>query len=360
MEIRVDRIELPHFQIRKDIDQEHVEEIKKSFERDGQWNPIIVRPASDNSDKDYEVVSGGHRLQAARELDWTNIDATVKDLDEEDARGLAIKTNRMQKEMEDEEIGELCKELYTEYGLSEEEIGDITGLSPSTVQDKITLVMDLADPVYQKVKNGDLPARKGLVIAQLPQDDQEEFTQRLLEKGWSRDEARDQLDRFLNDTVSTVGYSGRDFDELVEKLQNNDIDLLVDVRASGESMYKPEFNVDVLKSQFENIAGIEYSHKPDFGVPQIIVEPYKEQAIGHECFKDWYLWHINQDDKLEAFGELLKESGKPALMCIEKFPKPQGEQKHFCHRHHLAEQLLEYDFFRYREDIGPVNAELPT
>lgn len=360
MEIAVEKINHPEFQIRKEVDEEHVSEIKASFEADGQWNPIIVRPAPEGTDAEYEVVSGAHRLEAARRLGWQNIDATVKDLSDEAARGLAIKTNQMQKEMEDEEVGELCKELYTDYGLSEEEIGDITGLAPRTVQDKITLVMDLADPVYERVKSGDLAARKGLVIAQLPEEDQEEFTQLLIENDWSRDEARTQIERFQNDTIATVGYSGKSFDELVEELQESDIDILVDVRASGDSMYKPEFNVDILESQFENVDGIEYVHKPDFGVPQVLVKPYKEGAIGDRCFEDWYLWNIHEEAEFEEFAEFLKESGKPALMCIEKYPKPQGDQDHFCHRHHLAEQLLENDYFRYREDIGPVNAELPT
>ncbi|WP_158854947.1 ParB/RepB/Spo0J family partition protein [Halorhabdus sp. CUG00001] len=360
MQIALDKIGLPGFQIREEIDEEHVEEIKESFQEDGQWNPIIVRPASDESANEYDVVSGAHRVQAARRLGWSEIEATVKDLDDEHARGLAIKTNQMQKEMQDEEIGELCKELYTEYGLSQEQIGDITGMAPRTVQDKITLVMDLADSVYERVKEGDLAGRKGLVVAQLPKEDQEEFTKRLIENNWSRDEARRQLERFQNDTVVTVGYSGIDFDELVKNLKKKDVDILVDVRASGESMYKPEFNVDVLESQFENVGGIEYVHKPEFGVPQNIVQPYKEQAIGHQCFENWYMWHIHQEDKFEQFGEFLKDGGKPALMCIEKYPKPQGDQNHFCHRHHLANELIEVDYFRHREDIGPVNAELPT
>ena len=360
MKIALNKVGLPPFQIREEIDEEHVKEIRQSFEEDGQWNPIIVRPAPENSENEYDVISGAHRLEAARQAGWSDIEATVKDLDDQSARGLAVKTNQMQKEMEDEEIGELCKELYSEYDLTQEEIGEITGMSPKTVQDKITLVMDLADSVYERVKNGDLAARKGLVIAQLPQEDQEEFTKQLINNGWSRDEARHQLDRFENDTIATVGYSGKDFDELVEELQQADVDVLVDVRASGESMYKPEFNTDVLKSQFANVDGIEYVHKPEFGVPQIIVNPYKEQAIGHQCFEDWYMWNIHQDDQFEEFGEYLKDTGKPALMCIEKYPKPEGDQDHFCHRHHLADELVGEEYFRYREDIGPVNAELPT
>jgi len=350
MKVDVEKVHLPPFQIREEIDQEHVEEIKESFREDGQWNPIIIRP-SEKEDGTYEVVSGAHRLQAAKDLGWSEIDANVKDLAEEDARGLAIKTNRMQKEMKDEEIGELCKELYTEYGLDEEDIAGITGMSARTVQDKITLVMDLADPVYEQVKSGDLAARKGLVVATLPEEDQLRFVNQMQEEGWSRDEARSQIDRFQNDTLVTVGYSGKDFEELVEELQAKDVEVLVDVRASGESMYKPEFNSDVLESQFDNVEGIDYIHRDDFGVPQILVEPYKEQAIGHTCFSDWYDWHIGQEDKLEEFGDFLKDAGKPALMCIEEHPTPEGDQEHYCHRHLLADTLLEESYFRNRQDI---------
>jgi ParB family chromosome partitioning protein len=38
-------------------------------------------------------------------------------------------------------------------------------------------------------------------------------------------------------------------------------------------------------------------------------------------------------------------------MCIEAYPEPEGEQKHYCHRHHLAEELIEAEYFRKREDI---------
>ncbi len=347
MKVSVDKVKLPDFQIRNELDEEHIQEIAESFEQDGQWNPIIVRP---NGENEYEVISGAHRLSAARELDWSEIDAVVKDLSDEDARGLAVKTNRMQKEMEDEEIGVLCKELYTDYNMTQEEIGEITGLAPRTVQDKITLVMDLEESVYQKVKSGELAGRKGLVIAQLPQEDQPEFTRQLMENDWGRDEARAQLERFQNDTIVTIGYSGKDISDIVSELEEHDVEYLVDVRRSGESMYKPKFNSDVLKNHFKN-EDIEYIHRPEMGVPQNIVTPYTEGAIGDKCFRDWYNWSIHREERFEEFAEFLKDAGKCALMCIEKYPEPDGDQEHYCHRHHLAEELQEAGYFRKREDI---------
>lgn len=354
MHIPVNNISHPDFQIRKELDQAHVDEIAESFERDGQWNPIIVRPSNNDS---YEVVSGAHRLAAAKQLGWSEIEAVVKDLSDEEARGLAVKTNRMRQEMEDEEEGELCKELYVGYGMTKEEIADITGMAPRTVQDKITLVMDLEESVYEKFKKGEIAARKGLVIAQLPKEDQPEFTRRLQENNWSRDEAREQLERFQNDTIYTIGYSGTSLNELVSELKAADVEVLVDVRHSGESMYKPEFNADVLENHFNN-EDIDYIHRPEMGVPQLLVQPYKEGAIGDKCFRDWYEWHIHQDEAFEEFAEKIKESGAPALMCIEKYPEPQGDQEHYCHRHLLAEELMQGDYFRYRDDIVIAGTDL--
>jgi len=45
-------------------------------------------------------------------------------------------------------------------------------------------------------------------------------------------------------------------------------------------------------------------------------------------------------------------------MCIEKFPEPDGDQEHYCHRHHLAEELQEAGYFRKREDIVSDSASL--
>ena len=85
MKIAVNKIALPDFQIREEIDSDHVEEIMESFEKDGQWNPIIVRP-NHGGNPEYQVVSGAHRLEAAKQLGWSEIDAMVKDLGDEDAR----------------------------------------------------------------------------------------------------------------------------------------------------------------------------------------------------------------------------------------------------------------------------------
>ena len=45
-------------------------------EREDQWDPIIVRQKGER----YEVIAGHRRVQAAKELGWAEIEATVRRL----------------------------------------------------------------------------------------------------------------------------------------------------------------------------------------------------------------------------------------------------------------------------------------
>ena len=71
--------------------------LKRSMERLGLRVPITVRPAvrvRDGRDADvWEIVSGRHRVEAARKLGWSDIAAVVSDGDDVDARLWEISEN---------------------------------------------------------------------------------------------------------------------------------------------------------------------------------------------------------------------------------------------------------------------------
>ncbi len=73
-----------------------VEEIVSSFSRLGQRVPVTVQPADARGGEPivaYELIVGHHRLEAARELGWTEIDAWVRDCNETEARLWEISEN---------------------------------------------------------------------------------------------------------------------------------------------------------------------------------------------------------------------------------------------------------------------------
>lgn len=67
-----------------------MEALKASIQRDGFLSPILVRPIAGGR---YEVVSGNHRLMAARELGLAEIPAVVIRLSDPDAARLAVNLN---------------------------------------------------------------------------------------------------------------------------------------------------------------------------------------------------------------------------------------------------------------------------
>jgi len=70
--------------------------IADSMSARGQDTPIVLR---DMDGDRYELAAGLHRLEAARELGWTTIEARVADLSADEARLVEIDENLMRREL---------------------------------------------------------------------------------------------------------------------------------------------------------------------------------------------------------------------------------------------------------------------
>jgi ParB family chromosome partitioning protein len=75
----------------RELRPEKVAELAESMARQGQLHPIVVQPTRDGSPAFYDLVVGLHRLEAAKQLDWSKIRATnfSEMRDDDDAAALA-------------------------------------------------------------------------------------------------------------------------------------------------------------------------------------------------------------------------------------------------------------------------------
>jgi len=80
MKIELSKVQIGRFRVREKLDEDHIKDIMQSLAKDGQWNPIIVRPAKERGY--YELIAGEYRVEAAKRLGWKEIEATVKDVDD--------------------------------------------------------------------------------------------------------------------------------------------------------------------------------------------------------------------------------------------------------------------------------------
>lgn len=89
--------------VRKDLG--NLDDLKESLKLYGLMNPITIN-------KRYELIAGERRLQAAKQLGWTNINANIIDnLSEVETLEMELEENNQRKEFTDEELMEGYKRL---------------------------------------------------------------------------------------------------------------------------------------------------------------------------------------------------------------------------------------------------------
>ncbi|GEM_PF-818335 len=349
VKIAIDKIVVnPDLIARSSLNDEYLEMLAKSLDEDGLLHPITVRPLSDGR---YELIDGLHRLSAAKRLGWKDIEANVIDADDLEARFLSLKANLVRRSLEPVEEGEVVYRIMVKHGLTEKEVAKRLGVTTKWVSERLALVLKVPEEVKKMVAEGKLGLGHAVVISKIEEKEKQlKFARLIVREGWSVKEAERMLPEFLNDTIYTIGYDGRTFEELLSILKENGIVMVLDVRHDVEFV-KPEFSIEVLKRQLP-ANGIKYVHVKELGVPKLIREPYVKGKMSYECFRQWYEWWLEENSEiLERALREAKSTGPTALLCQERYPTPKKGQKHYCHRHILAEVALELGIFEKRLDL---------
>jgi uncharacterized protein (DUF488 family) len=137
----------------------------------------------------------------------------------------------------------------------------------------------------------------------------------------------------------TIGYEGNSLENYLNRLIENDIKILVDVRNNPLSM-KFGFSKSQLKKYCESI-NIEYLHFPEVGIISEKRQELHTQADYDRLFKDYRTKNLpNTTTTQKVILNLLIEHKRIALTCFEA-------QHCQCHRSHLANAIKELPGFNY-------------
>ena len=147
---------------RKTFDPEYIKELASSIRRDGQWNPIIVKPNS----KGYDLIAGECRLRAVRSLRYKTIKARILDIDDNEACLLALKTNLMRRDMNPIEEGHGIKNLIN-IGWSIEKVAKELSKSPSWVYVRANLVENAREGLQNALITQTIPLSYAVKISEL-------------------------------------------------------------------------------------------------------------------------------------------------------------------------------------------------
>src|SRR4029077_2926670 len=117
--------------------------------------------------------------------------------------------------------------------------------------------------------------------------------------------------------IWTIGHSTRGIDEFISLLKENEIKLLVDVRAFPGSKRYPHFNKDALAESL-NAHGIRYEHFPELGGKRKSKPDSRNTAWRNASFRG-YADYMETEQFQKGIERILDVAGQGAVatMCAE-------------------------------------------
>src|SRR5437868_15459773 len=118
--------------------------------------------------------------------------------------------------------------------------------------------------------------------------------------------------------IWTIGHSTRAIDDFISLLEENEMKLLVDVRAWPSAKRYPQFNKDALAESL-TAHGIRYEHFPELGGKRMSKPDSRNTAWRNTSFRGYadYMETEQFQKGIERLLDVAAESGATAIMCAE-------------------------------------------
>lgn len=160
----------PQIQRRKRFSKAEISELAESIKSNGLINPVLVRPSPfrEVGEQSYELVAGERRYLAAK-LVTDSIDATVRDLSDEQVIEIQLIENLQRVDVHPLQEAEGYEQLMKKHGHRVEDLGDKVGKSRGYVYARLKLLAlckDARDAFY----DGKLTPSTALLVARIPVD----------------------------------------------------------------------------------------------------------------------------------------------------------------------------------------------
>ena len=133
-----------------------------------------------------------------------------------------------------------------------------------------------------------------------------------------------------NICIFTVGYEGKSIDSYLDRLIENNIALLCDVRKNPLSM-KYGFSKNQLRQYCDKL-GIIYEHIPQLGIDSQKRKNLNSKQDYQNLFKGYTRELPSKKKELDQVLVLLKRHKRIAITCFEKSPQE-------CHRYCISSYL---------------------
>lgn len=180
-EVAVELLHASQFQPRQDWNQEALESLAASIEKQGILQPILVRRHPDR-EGEFEIIAGERRWRAAQLARLHEVPVIIKELSDSDSLEVAIIENIQRHDLSPIEEAEAFKRLLEEFEYTQEKLSLNVGKSRSHVTNILRL-LNLPDSVQQMIRDGRLSAGAGRTL--VTADDPEGLAKKIVAQGLS-------------------------------------------------------------------------------------------------------------------------------------------------------------------------------
>lgn len=149
VEIALDEIKKNPYQPRTYFNEEKLNELKESIEKNGLLQPIIVKKAV----KGYYIIAGERRYRAFELLGKKEIPAIIKEMTDEEMMVFAVLENLQREDLSALEESESYKNLMDKMSLTQEELASKLGKSRPYIANSLRL-LKLPTEIKIKLEQG--------------------------------------------------------------------------------------------------------------------------------------------------------------------------------------------------------------
>lgn len=138
-------------QPRRFFDEESLDELAQSIKTYGIIQPIVVAPKNGF----YEIIAGERRWRASKKAGLTEVPVIIREYDERKNKEIALIENVQREDLNPIEKARGFKQLMDDYGLTQQELGDIVGKCRSSIANTVR-ILNLDERVIQLALEGKL------------------------------------------------------------------------------------------------------------------------------------------------------------------------------------------------------------
>ena len=149
VEIALDEIKKNPYQPRTYFNEEKLNELKESIEKNGLLQPIIVKKAV----KGYYIIAGERRYRAFELLGRKEIPAIIKEMTDEEMMVFAVLENLQREDLSALEESESYRNLMDKMSLTQEELAKKLGKSRPYIANSLRL-LKLPTEIKNKLEQG--------------------------------------------------------------------------------------------------------------------------------------------------------------------------------------------------------------